>query len=32
MTPEEARLYKAIHDLHGCEAEWIETVPVHETY
>jgi len=26
------RLQKAIKDLHGCESEHVETVPVHETF
>ncbi len=25
-------LRQAIRDLHGCESEWIEVVPVHETH
>ena len=29
---EAARLHQAIRDLHGCESEWIEVVPVHETH
>lgn len=27
-----ARLQKAIHDLHGLDAEHVESVPVHETF
>ena len=27
-----ADLHQAIRDLHGCESEWIETMPIVETF
>jgi len=34
MTPpsEVDALKQAIHDLHSCESEWVESVPVRETF
>lgn len=25
-------LAKAIHDLHGCKAKWVESIPIKETF